>query len=220
MSYRAVILDRDGVLTSFSLAAAGAFFASLLPLSLDEMYERWESWGAKVGFPCSLEEEDSFFRGYWDSLADEFALDEKARSLLRAFDYTGCLVAYPDVRPALVSARQAGLKVGVLSNFSLASLDPSLEATGLSELVDAACAATVIGASKPQTKAYDIAARALGVTAEECLFFDDEQPCVDGARQAGMTAFLVDRSLDRHDLSRGAVRDLSAITCLVEDMAV
>ena len=212
---RAVVLDRDGVLTDFDMAVAGAYFHGLLPLSLEEMWVRWEAWGMKAGFPRSLEEENAFFRGYWDSLADECSLDEKARSRLRAFDYTDCLVAYADAKPALANAKQAGLKVGVLSNFTLASLAPSLEATGLSKLVDATCAATVIGASKPQIEAYRIAAHALGVDPEECLFFDDEQPCVDGARRAGMTAFLVDRSLDRHDLTNGTVCDLSAIAYMV-----
>lgn len=211
---RAVIVDRDGVLTDFDMAAAEAYFVELLPISLEEMYERWEAWGAEVGFPSSLAEEETFFRGYWDSLADEFELDVNARRQLRAFDYTRFLVAYPDARPALAAAREAGLRIGVLSNFTLASLTPSLKATGLIDLVDAACAATVIGASKPAPQAYVIAAEMLDVSPDECLFFDDERPCVDGARRAGMTAYLVDRSLSRHELAHGIVCDLSAIPYL------
>ena len=215
---RAVVVDRDGVLTDFDMAAANDYFDGLLPISLEEMWMRWEAWGDRTGFPRSLDEENTFFRAYWDSMADEFAVDEYARNKLRAYDYTECLVAYPDARPALDSARRAMMKVGVLSNFALASLEPSLEATGLSELVDVACAATVIGVSKPDVQAYKIVADALGVTPEECLFFDDEEPCVDGALRAGMTAYLVDRSLGCHDLANGVVCSLGAIASLVGDM--
>jgi HAD superfamily hydrolase (TIGR01509 family) len=211
MNFRAIIVDRDGVLTDFEMAPAAAYFSPLLPISLWEMSDRWEAWGAKVGFPRNMAEERRFFAGFWDALADEFGLSEAARAALHAFDYTSYLRPFADVRPALDAAQQAGLKIGVLSNFTLASLEPSLEATGLADAVDAACAATVIGASKPDVKAYRIAAAALGVEPRECLFFDDEQPCVDGARAAGMTAYLVDRRRNEHDLAQGVVCDLSGI---------
>jgi putative hydrolase of the HAD superfamily len=211
MNYRAVIVDRDGVLTDFEMAAAATYFAPLLPISLWEMSDRWEAWGAKVGFPRSLAEERRFFAGFWDALADEFGLDDNARVALHGFDYTGYLKPFADAAPALDAARRAGLKIGVLSNFTLASLEPSLEATGLAGMIDAACAATVIGASKPDVKAYRIAADALGAAPREGLCFDAEQPCVDGARAAGMTAYLVDRSRNDHDLAQGVVCDLSGI---------
>ena len=107
------------------------------------------------------------------------------------------------------------MKVGVLSNFSLASLDASLRTTGLAPWIDAACAATVIGVAKPNPDAYRIAAAALGVAPADCLFFDDEQECVDGARRVGMTAYRVDRRRATHDLDAGVVADLSALPALI-----
>ena len=56
--------------------------------------------GTQTGFPRSLEEERSFFPGYWGALADEFGLDMQARSALHAFDYALPQKPYPDVRPA------------------------------------------------------------------------------------------------------------------------
>ena len=58
--------------------------------------------------------------------------------------------------------------------------------------------------------------RALGVEPEQCLFFDDEVPCVDGARALGMSAYLVDRTRTEHELSRGIVCDLSAIATICD----
>ena len=215
MRFDAVILDRDGVLADFDMEAAARFFTPRLPLSLWEISDRWEAWGARVGFPRSLEEEAEFFHGFWNSLCDELQVDPAIRADLHGFDYTRCMVAYPDVRPALVAARRMGVRIGVLSTFSLASLDVSLAATGLDDLVDVACAATVIGAAKPDPMAYRIAAERLGVPPAACLFLDDEEACVAGARTVGMAAYRVDRSRQTHAPDQGIVADLTILPDLL-----
>ena len=216
MTVRAVIFDRDGVLTDFDLVEATRFFAPRLPFSIWELSERWEAWGQRVGFPRSPAEEAVFFRGFWDSLCDELQLEPAVRADLHGFNYLSCIKPYPDARPALEAARAAGLHIGVLSNFSLASLEASLAATGLGDLIDVACAATVIGVAKPAPEAYRIVAERLGVQPEECLFFDDEEMCVIGAREVGMTAYRVDRKRQAHDLAAGIVAGLGAVPQLIQ----
>lgn len=215
MRFDAVILDRDGVLANFNMEVAARFFAPRLPFSLWEISDRWEAWGARVGFPRSLEEEAEFFHGFWNSLCDELQVGPDIRADLHGFDYTRYMSAYPDVRPALIAARRAGVRIGVLSNFSLASLDASLAAIGIDALVDVACAATVIGAAKPAPLAYRIAAERLGVSPDACLFLDDEEACVAGARAVGMTAYWVDRSRQTHALDQEVMADLSALPDLL-----
>lgn len=193
MKYNALIFDRDGVLTYFDLVAAADFFQPLLPISVWEMAKEWQAFGEKWGFPDSLSAEQRFFAAFWAELAERHRLTTNQSGALHTLDYTRFVRAFPDAHPALQSGRTAGYRIGVLSNFSLASLAPSLAAAGLADLVDAACAATVIGAAKPQRAAYAIAAKALGVEPQTCLFFDDELACVEGARSAGMWGFLVDR---------------------------
>jgi putative hydrolase of the HAD superfamily len=158
-----------------------------------------------------LAEEATFFHGYWNAIADEVGVSPAIRARLRAFDYTTCMRAYPDARPALAWGRAQGCRIGVLSNFSLASLEPSLAAAGLGDLVDVACAATVIGAAKPQPAAYLAVCRMLQVAPEATLFFDDEVACVEGARQVGMHAWLVDRARHTHGLEDGVAADLTAL---------
>jgi putative hydrolase of the HAD superfamily len=214
-SWQAVIFDRDGVLTDFDLPRAAQFFTPRVPLSLWEIFARWEAYGQIVGFPNSMEAEQEFFADFWSHICTDLGLDDSVRRELQQFDYTTCLTVYPDVRPALTAARDAGLPIGVLSNFALASLEHSLQTTGLADWVDAACAATVIGAAKPAPRAYAIAAARLGVQPEACLFFDDELPCVEGARAVGMRAFHVDRGRSHHALDEGVVADLSALAVLL-----
>jgi putative hydrolase of the HAD superfamily len=212
MSIRALIFDRDGVLLDFDLKAAAAFYEPLLPLSLQELANCWEQWGESVGFPRSVAEEKEFFREFWDYLGHEFRLSQSTLKQLYQANYTHYLLPFPDARPALVEARKRGLRIGVLSNFALASLDASLEAAGLGDLVDVACAATVIGVAKPHPEAYLTVTRALSVEPEACLFFDDEQEHVEGGRVVGLQTYLVDRGRSGHKLAEGIVRDLTALT--------
>lgn len=209
--FDAVIFDRDGVLTYFAEDEIQAFFAARLPISVGALVGRWQAWGAHVGFPRSSDEEGTFFRGFWNSLADELQLAPAVRTELLTLSYTRFIRPFADARPALVAARAAGLRIGVLSNFSLASLSESLQIVGLADLVDIACAATVIGASKPDPAAYNAVLHALQVSPARCLFFDDEQPCVDGARAVGLQAYLVDRRLQSTS-QRHVVASLTSLT--------
>lgn len=215
MKYTAVIFDRDGVLTDFDLAAATAYFGKLLPLSIQDLAARWVQWGSKNGFPGNLAEEAAFWQGFWQELADDLNLPPTVYEQLQKLEYTHFMHPYPDARPALQMVREQGLQTGVLSNFTLASLPDSLTAVGLADLIDTACAATVIGAAKPQAEAYLTVTRALGVQPTQCLFFDDELPCVQGAREIGMQAYLVDRQRSSHDLAAGVVCDLTAVSLLL-----
>lgn len=215
MTIRAVIFDRDGVLTHFDAAAAVAFFQPLLPISLGELAAIWQRWGHAQGFPRTLAEEARFFQEFWDHVGDFCQLAPAQREQLHQVDYTHFMRAFNDARSALTVARAYNCHTGVLSNFSLASLEPSLHAVGLLDLIDVACAATVIGAAKPQSAAYLAVIQALGVTPQECLFLDDEEPCVVGAQAVGMHAYLVDRTRTEHGLADGIVCNLSILETLL-----
>ncbi len=213
--FTAVIFDRDGVLTDFDVPAATAYFRELLPVSIEELSIRWQQWGQAAGFPRSLAEEQRFWQGFWQQVSDDLNLSPPVRTQLHRLDYKLFLQPFPDAHGALLATRQRGLKTGVLSNFNLASLADSLTAVGLAGLVDAACAAPVIGVSKPHPEAYLTITRTLEVLPEQCLFFDDEPACVAGARHLGMIAFLVDRQQPRHDIAAGVVCDLTALPTIL-----
>jgi len=211
----AVLFDRDGVLTYFDVDAAVEFFRPLLPISLTEIARRWQALGTTIGFPRNLGEERLFWAAFWDQLSAEFVLTAEQRATLGALDYTRFIVPYPEVRSVLVQLRAQNIQLGVLSNFSLASLEQSLVTAGLAEYFEIACSAAVTGAAKPNPQAYQIALDALQVAPGQCLFFDDEADCVEGARSMGLLAFLVDRRAPAHNLAQGVIANLEAVTLLV-----
>lgn len=218
MTLEAAIFDRDGVLAYFDFKAASQFFRPLLPISLDQLNHYWQQWGAEVGFPNTLAQEKKFWRGFWQWLGDDFNLPSSTQNQLQDMDYTRFFRPFPDAQPALTTARQHGLRVGVLSNFSLASLEDTLAAIGLADLVDVAGAATVIGASKPEPDAYLSITKDLGVQPQQCVFFDDEKICVAGARALGMHSYRVNREYTNHDLSQNTVCDLSALPTILASL--
>jgi FMN phosphatase YigB (HAD superfamily) len=212
VTIRAIIFDRDGVLTFFDIPAAAAYLRQAPPLTPYDLLQQWETHGREYGFPTSLADEEAFFRTYWTRLFAAFKIPDAVQPVLLAMHYTDYVRAYPDAVHALASLHAAGFRLGVLSNFSLASLEESLIAAGLGQWIDAAAAATVIGAAKPAAAAYHTILQRLGVAPAEAVFFDDELPCVVGARQVGMHAFLVDRKRTVADLSAGVVANLAEVT--------
>ncbi len=211
---RAVIFDRDGVLTHFDTKALSDRLRPILSISLGELIVLWNEWGAEVGMPRSLEEEERFLSGFWDHVGVLQELTPSQIAELHEIDYTDFVCAFPDAVPAMQYVRGCGLKIGVLSNFGLASLDASLDAAGFGNMFDVACAATVIGASKPSIEAYLVTAKRLDVAPEECLFFDDELECVDGALRAGMKAYCVQRYFDRESIGIEEVNIVADLTVL------
>ncbi len=80
-------------------------------------------------------------------------------------------------------------KIGFLSNIAGDRLGEIFTAEQLA-LLDVIALSYKTGLIKPQAEAYLGIARQLDVAAEDCVFVDDQERQVTGARQAGMRAIL------------------------------
>jgi putative hydrolase of the HAD superfamily len=210
----AVIFDRDGVLAFFDDSAIAEFFTRLLPIGMREMRIYWNEHGAQQGWPRTVAEEKLFFSSFWRRLSAVYDLPAATLHTLEEWDYRTIMRPFEDAQPIMAWLRQQGIKIGVLSNFSLALLEPSLETLELAEYVDIACSAAVIGVSKPALAAFQITADRLGVTPERCLVLDDKLEHVHGARAAGMQACLVDRS-EAAPSDAQTIRSLSEVQTII-----
>jgi putative hydrolase of the HAD superfamily len=107
------------------------------------------------------------------------------------------MVAYPESAATISSLREAGLAIGVCSNWGW-ELDAFLDQAGLLALIDVSVTSARAGSRKPHPGIYDIAVSALGVDADEVVFVGDSwEPDVRGPRRAGMTAVHVWREEER-----------------------
>jgi putative hydrolase of the HAD superfamily len=115
---------------------------------------------------------------------------------LRQLDQ-GPMLAYPEASATLQSLRQAGLAVGVCSNWGW-ELDAYIEEVGLLHLVDVRVTSARAGLRKPHPGIYATAATALGVDPADVLFVGDSwEPDVRGPRRMGMRAAHVWREAER-----------------------
>ncbi len=80
-------------------------------------------------------------------------------------------------------------KIGFLSNTSANWLDELFTPDQL-ELFEVKILSFQIGYAKPEAQAYEIAAERLGMRLTECVFIDDRQEYVDGAKRVGMKSIL------------------------------
>lgn len=217
MSVRAVIFDRDGVLTTVDEVRLARELLAHVPVSREQLAVRWQAWLAGRAL-VEAADEHLALREFLLATADALGLTAEARRRVAELDYAAYVRAWPDAAPALRWARAAGLRVGVLTNNS-AGLSPRrmLALAGLDELVDVAVSSQMLGARKPALAAYLGAAAALDVAPEQCLFLDDAPACVAGARAAGMRAYLVARG-QTGDRGEDTLADLSGLAALVDPL--
>jgi len=202
----AVIFDFYGTLARWADSPASiyeAVFAAqgyrLEPAVLEEYFSRYDGVD-HAEHSVSEEAYEAWVRTRLRELTDACGVGgshvEAVIDALRESD-RGRMVAYPEAESTLSSLREAGVAVGVCSNWGW-ELDDFLREVGLLHLVDAGVTSARAGARKPHPGIYVRAAEALGVDLRQALFVGDSwEPDVRGPRRMGMTAVHVWRPEER-----------------------
>ena len=106
------------------------------------------------------------------------------------------LALFDDVAPALGALRDAGLKLGVISNMGR-ELGALLEHLGLANRLDAWMSSEEAGVAKPHAAIFQAALRKAGVKPDRALFVGDSyESDVLGAQNAGMRGVLLLRDVE------------------------
>ena len=132
-------------------------------------------------------------RVYVEELGDtgpvRLNVDHMAAELAEAF----ATRVLPDARPAIDVVRAAGVRVGVLSNYSYL-LPLVLDQLGLASLLDPVVFSAAVGAEKPDPRIFAAAADAVGAEPADCVLIgDDLVNDVAGARRCGMPVVWIAR---------------------------
>lgn len=125
-------------------------------------------------------------RVYLQALGDtgpvRLDLNHVADELAAAFESR----VLPDAHPAIDLVRAAGVRTGVLSNFSYL-LPLVLDEVGLSAGLDPIVFSAAVGAEKPDPRIFAAAAAAVGADLADCVLIgDDFANDVGGAQGCGM----------------------------------
>ena len=126
----------------------------------------------------------------------------KASATVRNEFIRGALSPRPGTVETLSTLREAGYRVGLVSNCG-DEVSRLWGSTPLAQLFDAVVLSFEVRITKPDVRIYETAARRLGVSAGECLYVGDGS---DGelmdASKAGMTAVLMRAPHDLEDRGR------------------
>jgi putative hydrolase of the HAD superfamily len=220
MDIRAVIFDRDNTLVYFDAAATAALEARVgaaaptLPPGAAAAH--WAAWPGP--WPRAVDDEPAFWHAFWYQLAADYTLaDASVVALLEigAFYHT-CFTSFPDATPCLRALRARGLRLAVLTNFELPSIDQTLRNAGLDPAwFSALLSSAAIGVYKPDPSAYLAAAAALELDPAECMFVDDLPENVAAACAIGMRGVLLDRARAHPSGTIERVDDLHGLAALL-----
>jgi putative hydrolase of the HAD superfamily len=182
----ALLLDLDGVLRRFDPARQRAVESAYgLPDGLlsDLAFAPERLRPAVLGEVTDAE----WMAGVTDALAAATEDPDRAARAVAAWrEYRGETV--PEVLAAVRAVRQAGVPVALGTN-ATDRLAADLALLSLTDEVDAVVNSAELGHAKPSAEFFAAACERLGVPARLCLFVDDDDRNVRGARAAGLAAF-------------------------------
>ena len=184
MAIRAVVFDIGGVLEITPDLGVTERWETRLRLPAGELGKRMhDAWaGGSIG---TVTEDDVH-----QAITDRLGLDGPQLAAFLADlwrEYLGTanteLIEYARrLRPRY--------RTGILSNSFVGAREREQAAYGFEDLVDVIIYSHECGMSKPDPGIYALTCERLQVEPAQTVFLDDSEPCVEGARQAGIHAVL------------------------------
>jgi putative hydrolase of the HAD superfamily len=184
-SLQAVIFDYGAVLSYSPSVREWKALASAAGRPLDDFQRDY--WRYRIEYDrasCGAS-------AYWQAVARR-PLDSRTLGKLIELDNEQWTKVNPGMLGLSRRLRQAGLKTAILSNMEfemLAAMQAKFPWLSEFTVNVFSCKARL---AKPAVEIYLHVAAELRVDPACALFLDDKQPNIDGARQAGMQAFLFD----------------------------
>lgn len=155
--------------------------------------------GIEQPFPATPEYDAQKEKEMERSLLRELGYDDEAHyagyhaAVERLFLQPGVIRLYDDVLPALEKLSSAGIRLGIISNWSWDLMDRCRQ-VGIADYFHAITASAYVGYNKPHPRIFQHALERIGVPPAQAVHVGDSyQADVQGAYRAGMTGILLDR---------------------------
>ena len=168
----------------------------------------------------SPERSREFWTSVYDRMLGELGVpdgDGLANTLYREFTRMENYVLFDDVRPTIAALQQAGLLLGIVSNFE-AWLEDWFGLHELIETFPVRVISGIEGIEKPDERIYRLALERSGVEARDAAYVGDNPEFdVDPPAALGMFPALIDRRDRFTDHAGARVRDLRELPAVLED---
>lgn len=185
--FEVVLFDLGGVLVD--VQGAPVMIGAAGEAVDEELWRRWLTSPAVRDFETGRTTPEEFGA----AMVAEFDLEVGPDEFLEAFrDWPRGF--YPGTE-ALLAHLSEGYRLGCLSNSNPLHWTRFQRELRLSEVFDHRFASHLIGSLKPDREVFDHVVAELACPPGRVLFLDDNQMCVDGAREAGLSAHRA-RGLD------------------------
>ena len=142
--------------------------------------------------------------------------DGLADTLYRAFTDRTNYASFDDVGSALEALRDAGLQLGLISNYE-AWLEDLLLDLELTSLLSVRVVSGIEGVEKPDPAIFHLALQRIGLPASDVVYVGDVPDFdIDPAAAVGMFPVLIDRRGRHPDFPGPRVSDLRQLPALLE----
>ena len=191
---------------------------------LQQNFARWFRLQPPMAFPPGTDENKlrEMEKGWWRNLVRAVFADcgpfphfeEFFDDVFEQFRNAELWRVYEDVVPALTELKRLGIRLGVISNFDSRLYDV-LRACKLDHFFDSVHISTRVGAAKPDRAIFLAALNYHRIEPGQAWHVGDSlREDVEGARAAGLRAFLVDRRGEQDSAADHAI--LSSLSQLLE----
>jgi REG-2-like HAD superfamily hydrolase len=174
-----------------------------------------------TGWSLSVDASRAHWTAIYRSFAEHLGLDDEglADHLYERFREPAHYTLFPEAAPTLATLHEAGLRLGVVSNFE-AWLEGLLAALEVVPMLDALVVSGIEGLEKPDPAIFERALERIGVEPERTVYVGDSPEFdIAPARALGMHALLIDRK-GRYDPDLWpVVRSLRDVVDLVQAVA-
>ena len=182
MVIRAVVFDIGGVLEITPDLGVDRRWEARLGLPAGEMGERMDDvWTGGALGAVTLDDVHL-------ALRDRLGLDEHQLTAFMADVWRQYLGSANTELIEYARGLRPRYRTGILSNSFVGAREREQAAYGFEDLVDEIVYSHEAGMAKPDPRIYALACQRLGARPGETVFLDDTEPCVAGARDAGLHA--------------------------------
>ena len=206
-SYKVIFFDLFHTLINVTTApgASGRYTADILGLGREEWNTACFGSAHNITAPTQQREVIRQLAHSLDPSIPIEKIDDAATERQRRFDYALRNIE-PEVLDVLAHLREAGLRLGLISNASTDEVSAWSDSP-LSRLFEQAVFSCHCGLCKPQPEIYHHALQQMGVKVSEALFVGDGGSEEHrGAAGVGMDNVLITRYLGHYDGARLAAR--------------
>jgi len=186
ITIKGILFDMDGVI-----------------LDTEKLYTRfWQEAANALGYPMSKEQAMGLrslnrefgaakMQSYFAVPVDYEAVRNKRIEMMNAFIEKEGVETKTGIRELLAFLKEKGIKTAIATSSPIERTEKYLAAVGLTDAFDKLISGYMVKKGKPEPDIYELAAKELGLTPQECLAIEDSPSGLLSANRAGCYPVMI-----------------------------